>query len=99
MLEKVAYLKFGSQLPTHEEHRLESFDDKGVPVLVTDSTKSNGKEDEDGIEGNGVEPQTGDRQHDSQSSEDQTHQGKWEQLSCKYSKIRLRFLKIAFLWT
>ena len=81
MLEKVAYLKFGSQLPTHEEQRLESFDDKGVRILVPESTKSNGEEDEDGVEGNGEEPQAADGQRESQSSEDVADQAKWEELS------------------
>ena len=81
MLEKVGYLKFGSQLPTHEEHRLESFDDKGVRVLVPENSKSNGQEDEGGVEGNGEEPQAADGQRESQSSEDQANQGKWEELS------------------
>ena len=72
------------QTPTHEEHRLEPFDDKGVRVLVPENSKSNGQEDEDGVEGNGEEPQAADRQRESQHSEDEADQAKWEELSCYF---------------
>ena len=80
-LGNVVFLKFGFQLPTHVEHRLESFDDECVCVFVPEYTKSNGEKDEDGVEGNGKKPQTGDRQRESQSSEDQAKQAKWKELS------------------
>ena len=95
MLEKVAYLKFGSQLLTHEEHRLESFDDKGLSVLVPESSKSNGEEDEDGVDGNGEEPQAADRQRESQRSEDVADQAKWKEFSCKKDKLVGKGLKMA----
>ena len=68
-------------LPTHEEHRLESFDDKGVCVLVPEDPKANGKKNEDGVEGDGVELQEADRQRECDDPEDQADQGKWEEFS------------------
>ena len=68
-------------LPTHEEHRLESLDDKGVQVLVPEDSKANGKKNEDGVEGDGVELQEANRQREREDPENQTHQGKWEKLT------------------
>ena len=68
-------------MPTHEEHRLESLDDKGVCVLVPEDPKTNGKKNEDGVEGDGVELQEADRQREREDPEDQAHQGKWEKLT------------------
>ena len=68
-------------LPTHEEHRLESLDDKGVQVLVPEDSKANGKKNEDGVEGDGKELQEADRQRECDDPEDQAHQGKWEKLT------------------
>ena len=74
---------FGStiSLLTHEEHRLESLDDKGVCVLVPEDSKANGKKNEDGVEGDGVELQEADRQREREDSEHQANQGKWEKLT------------------
>ena len=58
-------------MPTHEEHRLESLDDKGVQVLVPEDPKTNGKKNEDGEEGDGVELQKADRQREREDPEDQ----------------------------
>ena len=66
-------------LPTHEEHRLESLDDKGVCVLVPEDPKTNGKKNEDGVEGDGVELQKADRQRECGNPEYQAHQGEWEE--------------------
>ena len=68
-------------MPTHEEHRLESLDDKGVQVLVPEDSKTNGKKNEDGVEGDGVELQEADRQREREDSEHQANQGKWEKLT------------------
>ena len=68
-------------LPTHEEHRLESLDDKGVQVLVPEDSKANGKKNEDGVEGDGVKLQKTDRQREREDPENQAHQGKWEKLT------------------
>ena len=68
-------------MPTHEEHRLESLDDKGVQVLVPEDPKANGKKNEDGVEGDGVKLQKTDRQREREDPENQAHQGKWEKLT------------------
>ena len=80
-------------LPTHEEHRLESLDDKGVCVLVPEDPKANGKKNEDGVDGDGVKLQKTKRKRECDDPEDQADQGKWEEFSysdaCIYNGFKL----------